>query len=185
MERKVDIRTIRTKNVIKNEILDFIEKEKEISIQAITKSCSINRNTFYIHFKNINEAIDEIKNDIADEVVNSLVDYSIEELNVNPSLFIDAIYKVILTNPKYTKVFFDKKYENHYNGILRHKISDHFLNKCKDTEFDLRMVKTSIEFFVSGLFYSIYDWYQEEDNESIEELTDRISEIVTKRIHYQ
>ncbi|MBE6516930.1 MAG: TetR/AcrR family transcriptional regulator [Thermoplasmata archaeon] len=53
--RKTDVRTIRTRASIKNALLSLLEENplNEISVKDICDHISVNRTTFYTHFKNI------------------------------------------------------------------------------------------------------------------------------------
>lgn len=60
-ERKTDRRTIYTKNLIKDSLLDLLKKTpyEKITITAICKRSEITRATFYLHYNNIDEVLDE------------------------------------------------------------------------------------------------------------------------------
>ena len=46
----------------------------EISIKHITKTCGINRNTFYYHFNNIADLIEYVIKNIVDDITENLIE---------------------------------------------------------------------------------------------------------------
>ena len=70
MRKATDIRVVRTQNALL-EALEELIKTKKLSCISITELCSkagINRNTFYYHYNNIYELLDENKQIMIDEL---------------------------------------------------------------------------------------------------------------------
>lgn len=66
VEKKVDSRVIRTKKALKN-ALQGLMKEKsfeDITVKDITTQAEVNRGTFYVHYKDKHDLMDEFKIEI-------------------------------------------------------------------------------------------------------------------------
>ena len=64
-EKKTDRRTLYTRMVVKDALLELL-KEKEIAVITVTDICrvaEISRGTLYLHYKNISEILDELFDD--------------------------------------------------------------------------------------------------------------------------
>ena len=61
-ERKTDRRTIYTKNIIKDSLLELLKHTPygKITVTSICKQSEITRATFYLHYDNIDEVLDEV-----------------------------------------------------------------------------------------------------------------------------
>lgn len=68
-ERKSDLRVEKTRAVIKNALVDLMGEEElsKISISEISRRARINRKTFYRHYRNVNDVIVDMENEILDE----------------------------------------------------------------------------------------------------------------------
>ncbi|WP_258201077.1 TetR/AcrR family transcriptional regulator [Paenibacillus endoradicis] len=75
-EVKVDLRVQRTKKLIRNAFVELLEEKElnKITINAITTKAEINRVTFYLHYKDINDLIDSMLNELIAELEKVLLD---------------------------------------------------------------------------------------------------------------
>lgn len=66
MGKKTDQRVIRTKNAIRNAFLELLEEKDfdDITVRDLTTRAEINRGTFYVHYKDKNELMDECQQEI-------------------------------------------------------------------------------------------------------------------------
>lgn len=69
----MDRRVIKTKTLIKNEIIKRMYETdiEKISIKDVCSAIDINRSTFYLHYSTISDVIVELE----DEIVNTIYDY--------------------------------------------------------------------------------------------------------------
>ena len=63
--RKTDRRTIMTKGIIKDALLELLNKipYEKITVTALCKQSEITRATFYLHYNNIDDVLDELLDD--------------------------------------------------------------------------------------------------------------------------
>ena len=63
--RKTDRRTLYTCNVIKDSLLELLEKDSfdKITVAALCRQAEITRATFYSHFSSLNAVLDEVLDD--------------------------------------------------------------------------------------------------------------------------
>lgn len=64
-ERKTDRRTIYTKNAIKDSLLVLMEQKSfdKITVTDLCRSAEINRGTYYLHYYELSEVLDELIDD--------------------------------------------------------------------------------------------------------------------------
>ena len=63
--RKTDRRTIYTKNVIKDALLDALAEKsfEQITVTDVCRRAEVTRATYYIHYQSLTEVLDELLND--------------------------------------------------------------------------------------------------------------------------
>ena len=125
-DRKTDRRTIYTKNLIKDSLLDLLKHTpyEKITVTAICKQSEITRATFYLHYSNIDEVLDEVL-DEALRLTELDTNFSISHLFVHaetektfspapddPDIYLPACQRAA-SNPKYRILFLDETMSHH------------------------------------------------------------------------
>lgn len=93
MERKTDLRVIKTKKRIKQVFMELLEKKelKKITVTELAKTAEINKGTFYLHYKDIYELYAEVIRERIDECVTGIS--FISEFFDAPEAFIFHLYQ--------------------------------------------------------------------------------------------
>lgn len=126
--RKTDRRTIYTKNIIKDSLLDLLKHipYEKITVTAICKRSEITRATFYLHYDNIDEVLDEVLDEalrlteLDDNFSISsshlFVDAEIEKtfppIPEDPDILLPPCQRAA-SNPKYRILFLDETMSHH------------------------------------------------------------------------
>lgn len=126
--RKTDRRTIITKGIIKDALLELLKKipYEKITVTALCKQSEITRATFYLHYNNIDDVLDELLDDalrlteldaiqpFSSSIFNRNIENekSIEEMNPDPDALLPACQRAA-SNPKYRILFLDESLSHH------------------------------------------------------------------------
>lgn len=121
-ERKTDRRTIYTKNVIKDALLECLGKKffEKITVTEVCHAAEITRATFYLHFETLTDVLDELLNEAlriseqdslepdadVNQVIRLLADKDTEHLKKHES-FLPVCHRVAHL-PKYHVIFKDE-----------------------------------------------------------------------------
>ena len=87
-EAKIDNRIKRTKRLLKQGVTKLILQKsiKKISVRELTDLVEINRGTFYLHYKDIYDLVEQIENELCEEfdevLTKSLAESNGDELKV-------------------------------------------------------------------------------------------------------
>lgn len=94
----------RSKKLIVDAIIKLLSNKtiNQITVKEICEICNINRGTFYNHYLDIYDLINQIENDLIDELEVNLHKYSLEQLNNNSLPLFQDIIEFI--NQKYDVV---------------------------------------------------------------------------------
>lgn len=172
MTKTTDIRVIKTQNALLT-ALESLLKNKKLSCISVTELCSaasINRNTFYYHYNNIYELIDDNKKALAAEL-GEVMDVS----QTRDSSTIIEICKVLKRHPSLLNILISPNCELNYFddifGIASEKARI-FLDKKKALTSTRELMACS--FCNAGLQAVLREWITNGMVEDPEEIADII-----------
>lgn len=184
MEKKTDLRIIKSKNAIKNAFLDLM-KEKgyaNITITDIAKKAMINRKTFYIHF----ETKEALYNSISNELLSILSPTLNKLQNLDGKEQRQYVINMLLHFKEHKDIF---------NILVKDKTNPDFLNKLKEKlKYDLFSISQinkrtegtnftpellSEAFF--SLFVVLIQWWLNESTLPVNDVIDMIIDFFSKK----
>lgn len=184
MEKKTDLRIIKSKNAIKNAFLDLM-KEKgyaNITITDIAKKAMINRKTFYIHF----ETKEALYNSISNELLSILSPTLNKLQNLEGKEQRQYVINMLLHFKEHKDIF---------NILVKDKTNPDFLNKLKEKlKYDLFSISQinkrtegtnftpellSEAFF--SLFVVLIQWWLNESTLPVNDVIDMIIDFFSKK----
>ena len=96
--QKIDGRVRRTKKLLREGLTKLMKKKsiKKISVRELSDLVEINRGTFYLHYKDIFDLVEQIENELFEEFEGIINQYSANSQNSSP-------YPVLLTAADFLK----------------------------------------------------------------------------------
>lgn len=131
-----DRRSIRTKKLIRNALSELIEEKgfNNISITELTKKADINRGTFYLHYIDKYDLLEQVENEVIQELYEHVktVGY-IDILNISsvnkPIPFITKILEYIKKNSLFMKAILGPKGDPNFHNKLKQLIETNLFEK--------------------------------------------------------
>ncbi|MCR5755282.1 MAG: TetR/AcrR family transcriptional regulator [Acetatifactor sp.] len=172
-----------TKTLFKTALIQLLSEKKihEITIQELCQKAELNRTTFYKHYQNIRDLLDEIENETLERSTLCLEQTKIEkEASVTTPLFHYLCY--IRDNSDTYRLLLNPS--NDFNRKLLAPATD-FLKKQSETLSQLtELTETSLtyyqEYILSGSVALIRNWLFNGTIESPELIASMIYEIAVK-----
>lgn len=177
---KHDLRVIKTKKNIHNVLLDLLKKKSlsQISITELCNLAEISRGTFYFHYQEIGDILDEIfektMQDLELWYSNPFKNgFNINQKNLAPGMIKifnhvkrnEAFYRIILSSD-----IFIKYYYLLYENIM--KLHRDF----GSGQFEQN--KYTLSYSANGIIGLILEWHKEDFNSTEEEMNNRLYEIL-------
>lgn len=173
---------LRSRKLIKNAFSELLQSKdfEEISVTEVVNVAGINRGTFYAHYNNMTEVLDEIEKEVADGIVNMFVSYQ-ESIMENPTPFLKSIAE-----------FLQKDFD-FYKRLICANVGSHFIDRLKEVFIsavtgdnqrilhikDMRTFAVIVRFYTNG-FASMYeDVFRGILKISLNELAEIIGDIVS------
>lgn len=177
----VDKRCIKTRKAIKTALVKLMaEKElSSITITEIAEAAEINRKTFYTHYRDIYDILDEIEDNLIKKLFHILDNADILKSMYDPyPLFRELtmeinkdleFYKLLLQSQDYYSLL-DK-----IQGIFKKR----YLELSEDTSNpDRELMPYIIDFISSGITSVYKEWFASERNISLEQLSKSLSLLI-------
>ena len=181
MQFKNDKRSLKTRKAIKIAFLKLLKTNdiSEVNITEITKTAGINRNSFYTHYKNVNNILDDINNEIYTYMEETLEKYSYLNVSVDPYPIISDFSKIIVNTNYITQYLLFSKSSTELARKLKDSICDRFYNSyVKEVPHGNPYIRYYIAFIISGVFDMYYVWFRNNKDVSLDELSRKISRFI-------
>lgn len=162
-ERKQDLRVIKTKTLIKNAFLELIELNgySKVSVTDIVEKAMINRNTFYLHYYDKEDLINEMISENykkTEPLIKRILIKRVKENLDNPIKMQELIFKDILEHllqeiELYRIFIMDpglSGYLNKLKATIKSKMQNDFIKNDRQ--------KIAFEFCFEGTYGTIIEW---------------------------
>lgn len=183
----MDRRTKQTKKKIKDAVIEKLktDKFKDLSVTEITKTCKINRNTFYIHYRTVGDVILDIVDDVYNSFIKAFDDNSIKDYINCPRLLIYRASNVLIHDEMVSSLFYNSTFSRALTAEIENRLTLYFYQKLEEISTrDCRPSFFSIKFLISGFFSALSGWKGDPHGVTIEELTKRLEVIIRNGITF-
>ena len=162
---------IRSKQLIRNAVIELLDKKgslSSITVSDVVEKANINRGTFYNHYNNVMEVIEESKNERMKMLLNELKGIaSFEDFEQ----FINLIVKHFKEN--------ENVYRKVVNGVSRSMIDDLKIEFVKEVRRINPKVDAFNMAFVANAITGLYlDYLQDRSDFTLEEIGKNIVNLV-------
>lgn len=180
-KNKIDLRVMRTKKSVKRAFISLVAKKgyEGITVQNIADEAMINRNTFYLHYKDKYDLMEKL---CADSLENLNICLRIG--NVNEYTFTQEMLTSVLENIfvkiendiDLFKVLLDLNYKPNFTTHLKEELKKYILNAFGD-QYQEKDVMVGLEYIVSGLVGIISLWIRESDHIKYSDIVEQLYSI--------
>ncbi|MGI6721036.1 MAG: TetR/AcrR family transcriptional regulator [Anaerovoracaceae bacterium] len=163
MKRKTDRRTLYTMSVIKDAFLELIDRMsfEKINVTNICKQAEISRATFYLHYENVEDVLDQVIDDAlmfseegrgtVIDVVDAIRSGNADELRKDETIL--PACQRIADSERYHRLFLDPSLSEHIiQRIAAHekeRVVPEFMERSRVTEEEAEML---FRFILHGSF---------------------------------
>ncbi|UKS64686.1 TetR/AcrR family transcriptional regulator [Rossellomorea marisflavi] len=133
---KTDRRQIRTKQLIRDALLDLIPQKglTKITVKDLTERADINRGTFYLHYKDVADLTDQLKEDIFADIplLTSKIDptdIKVAAKNNEPYEPIQKLLEYLLSHSDFLRVMLLPQGDPQLTVQLKSSMKENMLKK--------------------------------------------------------
>lgn len=173
MEKKVDRRVIKTRRQLKKGLAALMKEKSvnQITVKELVEEVDINRSTFYLHFKDIQDLLREIEENMEAQIKRAIEEHPIVSGNENAFYFIEDMFRVLDEEREISKALigpngdmgFIHRIERIIKENSRGTLEKMFPGKKED-------LKYFFAFCLSGCLGLVKVWLNEGEEKSPEEM---------------
>ena len=173
MEKKVDRRVIKTRRQLKKGLAALMKEKSvnQITVKELVEEVDINRSTFYLHFKDIQDLLREIEENMEAQIKRAIEEHPIVSGNENAFYFIEDMFRVLDEEREISKALigpngdmgFIHRIERIIKENSRGTLEKMFPGKKED-------LKYFYAFCLSGCLGLVKVWLNEGEDKSPEEM---------------
>ncbi|MDO4296479.1 MAG: TetR/AcrR family transcriptional regulator [bacterium] len=181
-EKTLDRRVRKTRALYRSCLAKLLKEKKiqEISVREISELADLNRGTFYLHYRDVFDLLDQIETELLDDLNETLLKYSPEELKEKPSLVFQEVYTLVLENQDILEILMgdngDLKFITRLKEIVKKKCLDDWMTlfSCKSAQYS----EAYYYYMISGCIGLAEYWMQTGMKESPAELAELSEKIL-------
>lgn len=136
MDNKLDRRQAKTKQALRSALIELIEEKglDGLTVTDITNRADVNRGTFYLHYRDAPDMLQQVKEEVFDSVIKLLHQIDIIELmgyaekdEAYPKSIV--IFEEFQRNKDFFKVMFGPKGDPSYGLRIMEVMREHFASR--------------------------------------------------------
>ncbi len=177
----LDKRCRKTRKAIKTSLIKLMSEKDiaNITITEIAGDADINRKTFYAHYRDLYDILDEIENDLIEKLFHILDNADIVKIMYNPYPLFKELTSEINKDFDFYKFLLQSKDYNSLLNKIQGIIKDKFIELTKNTiKIDGDLLYFMIDFVSSGITSVYKEWFRSDRNISLEQLAKSISILI-------
>ncbi|MDF1495963.1 TetR-like C-terminal domain-containing protein [Caproiciproducens sp. CPB-2] len=177
---KVDRRVRKTKKELRQGLTQLLEEKsiKDITVRELSDLVDINRGTFYLHYKDVFDMVEQIEKEMFENFHSVLDRYPAESLNGRPLPMIVDIFRFVKENADMCKVLISS------NGdiLFINRLKDLVRERCFRDWMELFGKSQNFEYYysfiVSGCIGLLQKWLETGLKESSEHMASLAEQMI-------
>ena len=187
MNEKTDLRIVKTKKILFDTLLKLMKQKNfdKIKISDICEEALINRSTFYAHYTDKYELLDDLVEDLKISLLNDLGDNN----NTSPKEYIMKLLSILIDHMDEKKDIYSAILLNNRNGFLVDFLIDIIERESSNRLKNIKEIKEStlpleiiIKFYAGGLINICLSWLTQKEKYTKEQLIEYINKLIPEKI---
>ena len=169
---KKNRRVLESKRKIRSSFIKLADQDgiDSVTIKDICDDADINRSTFYMHYEDLPALINEIENDFANRIIEGIRDY---QYDTNSASYYKNFLATIKENADLLFFIFSPGSTGSGWDIIQRYLHDRTVTAwLKHSKFTKEEAEYAFDYYISGIFSILKDWYSSDFAMSVDRLSD-------------
>ena len=196
----LDRRIRKTRRVIRQCLTELLKTKRiqDITVREISEKADINRGTFYLHYRDIFDLMEQIENELLEELEDVLNHFKASDLLSNPALVFTRVFQLVKENSDMVSILIgqngDINFVNRLKDIVREKCLKDWMElfrpgagggrqtsrSSQNTLLDDSAFEAYYSFTVTGCIGLVQYWLDSGLKETPEQLASLVEQIISK-----
>ena len=181
LAEKTDKRSLKTKRAIKDAFIRLMSEKdiSQITIKELALTADINRKTFYAHYNDVYDILDDIEDDLTKKVMGIFSRFDLVENNYNLfSVFEEVTAEISHDLSFYKDLFSSTSYSNFLTKMKVLFTEKLFCFLSKQGTIDPDTLAYSIDFIAAGVISTYQKWFNSDRTIPLESLSQIIGSLI-------
>lgn len=174
MEEKIDRRIIRTKQQIRQALIELLSEkgENNISVRELAQRANINRGTFYIHYKDTHDLVEQLVDEAVKKLLGVCKRHPPAQTPRESYPFLTDLFETLQSDPQLFSILLETTGSHAYSERICVTIQENFLDDLLSVFYsaDPKQRQVASGFIVSGCLHEALNWLEHGMKESPDEM---------------
>ncbi len=162
----------------------LIETDNKFSVTDIVRVAGINRGTFYLYFKNLNDVAKFIEDELASNFKELEIDFRMSDIDHLPEVMIEKLNEILSKDIDYYKLIITASDDGNLMEKIKNSILKSISNNFKVMKYvtNYENFKIVVQYIVGGVVNVYTDWFKGNINCKLDELKDFLPNLIRNGI---
>lgn len=174
MEEKIDRRITRTKQQIRQALIELLSEkgENNISVRELAQRANINRGTFYIHYKDTHDLVEQLVDEAVKKLLGVCKRHPPAQTPRESYPFLTDLFETLQSDPQLFSILLETTGSHAYSERICVTIQENFLDDLLSVFYsaDPKQRQVASGFIVSGCLHEALNWLEHGMKESPDEM---------------
>ena len=174
MEEKIDRRIVRTKQQIRQALIELLSEkgENNISVRELAQRANINRGTFYIHYKDTHDLVEQLVDEAVKKLLGVCKRHPPAQTPRESYPFLTDLFETLQSDPQLFTILLGTTGSHAYSERICVTIQENFLDDLLSVFYsaDPKQRQVASGFIVSGCLHEALNWLEHGMKESPDEM---------------
>ena len=172
--QRMDRRVLRTKQQIRQALIDLLceKSEKDISVRELAQRAGINRGTFYIHYKDIHDLVEQLVDEATEKLLAVCKRHPPAQTPRESYPFLTDLFETLQSDPQLFAILLGSSCSHAYSERICVMLQENFLNDLLAVFYsaDPKQRQVASAFIVAGCLHQALQWLENGTQESPDEI---------------
>lgn len=158
---KTDARSVKTRKVIRFTLMRILRTKNinDVTVKELTAQSDRNRNSFYTHYRSVQDVLFDVNNDVVGYINKILKKYTLKGFLLKPDDLLNEMSAFIASHKRAATLYMTSTASTEIINFTKRQLTEQVI-RCSYNQFgiDNALMHYVVSFYVTGIFDLYYNW---------------------------